>query len=91
MNTETSPALADSGALSDLKPFKDFIDECEKAGVCTGNQLKWWSRYRDQNGLAECGAVIEKRIDPKSKRPILFVDVPRFIRWLKTPSKRPGE
>jgi hypothetical protein len=91
MNTETSPALADPGALADLKLFQDFIRDCEELGLCTGNQLKWWCRYRAKNGLTKCGAVIEKRVDPKSKRPLLVVDVPLFTRWLKTNSERPGE
>ena len=77
-NEPGSPPLA----LTDIVHFADFIRECEKQKLATRGQLQWWVRYRDENGLTSSGAVVEKRPNPKSKRPLLFVVKPRFVAWL---------
>ena len=76
--------IADSNSLvlSDITAFTDFVRECERQKLATKGQLQWWLRYRNKNGLSATGAVIEKRVNPHSKRPILFVVRPRFVAWL---------
>lgn len=85
MQTTQSPS-ADAGTLSldDIQPFARFIEQCEKDGRATGQQLRWWSRYRNENGLMASGALVEKRFNPKSRKPQLYVVVPRFVRWMAT-------
>jgi hypothetical protein len=70
--------------LTELAPFAPFSRQCEKAGIATRTQLQWWLRYRKENGLSASGAIIEKRPNPRSKRPMLFVNKPRFAQWLST-------
>jgi hypothetical protein len=69
-------------ALTDIAPFPDFIRECEETGVATRGQLTWWARYRHENGLIASGALVEKRVNPRSKKPMLFAVRPRFVDWL---------
>lgn len=79
----TTPAMTEAPlALTDIAPFSDFIRECERTGVATRGQLQWWARYRNENGLAASGALVERRANPKSKRPMLFCVRPRFIAWM---------
>ncbi len=68
--------------LDDLVPFADFARECEKRKVATVSQLAWWLRYRENNGLLSSGAVIEKRVNPKARRPMLYANRGRFVAWL---------
>ncbi|NCA71463.1 MAG: hypothetical protein EOM91_15495 [Sphingobacteriia bacterium] len=68
--------------LEDLTPFADFMRECERKKVATKSQLAWWLRYRDTNGLLSSGAVIEKRVSPAAKRPLLYANRSRFVAWL---------
>ncbi|NEV61650.1 hypothetical protein [Thiorhodococcus minor] len=77
-----SPTASTPLDLSDIVPFADLIRECEKKGIATKGQLTWWARYRHENGLTSSGALVEKRANPRSKRPMLFVVRPRFIDWL---------
>ncbi len=70
--------------LEDLTPFPDFARECERKGVATKFQLSWWMRYRRTNGLAASGAIVEKRINPAARRPVLYVNRPRFVDWLSS-------
>ncbi len=69
-------------ALEDFGSFPDFARECERKKVATRSQLAWWMRYRDTNGLLSSGAIVEKRINPKARRPMLYVNRPRFVAWL---------
>ncbi|WP_373510376.1 hypothetical protein [Thiocapsa sp.] len=69
-------------ALEDLSPFSDFSRECEKKKVATRAQLAWWLRYRQTNGLLSSGAIIEKRISPTARKPVLYVNRPAFVAWL---------
>jgi hypothetical protein len=71
-------------ALKDLAPFAVFVRECEKEGVATKGQLNWWLRYRKTNGLLSSGAIIEKKISPTARRPMLYAHRPRFAEWLST-------
>jgi len=68
--------------LSDIVAFADFARECEKSKIASKSQLQWWLRYRKDNGLLASGAVVEKKISPTSKRPLLFVVRPKFVEWL---------
>lgn len=74
--------------LADLIPFPEFARECEQSKTATVPQLRWWVRYRHDNGLTASGAVIEKRPSPRSRKPLLFVNRPRFVAWLSTPDSR---
>ena len=65
-------------------------DYCEQRGIATEQQLRWWARYRDVNGLIESGAMVEKRPNPTSRRPQLYVVVPRIVEWMATPSRKAG-
>jgi hypothetical protein len=69
-------------SLQDISPVASFIRECERAGTATEQQIRWWLRYRNENGLLASGAVVEKRANPKSRKPMLFIVRPRFIAWL---------
>ena len=69
-------------SLEDLTPFADFARECEKKKVATRSQLAWWMRYRADNGLLASGAVIEKRVSPTARRPMLYANRSRFVAWL---------
>ena len=71
-------------SLADIQPAHKFIEQCEAEGTATGGQLRWWLRFRYQNGLVSSGAVIEKRAHPGVKRPAIFFNVPRFIEWLSS-------
>jgi hypothetical protein len=73
--------------MSDIQPFARFAQYCEREGIATENQLRWWARYRRENGLLSSGAISEMRANPGSKRPQLFVIVPRFVSWLATDQK----
>ena len=68
--------------LTDFVPFPDFCRQAEKLNLATRTQLQWWMRYRHQNGLIGSGAIVEKAVNPKSSRKMLFVVRPRFIDWL---------
>ena len=68
--------------LSDITSFADFVRECERKKTATKGQLQWWLRYRAENGLTASGAIVERRANPRSKRPMLFVVRPKFIAWL---------
>ena len=70
--------------LSDITPFPAFARQCETQGIATKTQLQWWLRFRSENGLSQSGAIVEKRPNPRSKRPMLFVNKPRFASWLAT-------
>ncbi|AFL75496.1 hypothetical protein [Thiocystis violascens] len=78
----TAPNPAPRPDLGDISQFSDFARECERHKLATKSSLLWWMRYRHQNGLIASGAVIEKRPNPTSKRPMLFIVRPRFIDWL---------
>lgn len=68
--------------LGDVIPFAAFCREAEKRKLASRATLQWWLRHRAQNGLLASGAVVEKRINPTSTKPMLFVVKPRFIDWL---------
>lgn len=79
--TDPNPTAPD---ISDFAPFPDFARECERKRVATKPQLAWWMRYRQTNGLLSSGAIVEKRVSPTGKRPLLYVNRPKFIAWLST-------
>ena len=68
--------------LRDLAQFPEFCREAERLKLATRQQLQWWVRFRHENGLVSSGALIERAINPRSKRPLLFVHRPRFAAWL---------
>lgn len=69
-------------ALEDLTPFADFARELERKKIATRSSIAWWMRYRDTNGLKASGAIIEKRVNPKARRPMLYANRARFAAWL---------
>lgn len=77
-STRTAPTLS----LEDIAPFRVFAAECERGKIATEHQLRWWVRFRDENGLSACGAVVERRPNPRSTRPMLFIVRPRFAAWM---------
>jgi len=74
----------DKISLSDIQALPNFIKDCEEQGIATEHQIRWWLRYRNENGLISSGAITEKRPNPKSHKPMLFVIVPRFVAWMAT-------
>ena len=87
MSPTTNRRLSDQStdlSLDDIQPFNPFAQQCEREGTATVNQLRWWSRYRNENGLLSSGAIVEKRPNPGSKRPLLFFVKSRFVRWLSS-------
>lgn len=88
--TSAQHAADDNAVLSltDIQPFPRFIESCKAQGLASEAQLRWFARYRAENGLMACGALVEKRADPKSRKPKLFVVVPRFVGWLATSNLR---
>ena len=36
------------------------------------------------NGLDAAGAVIRKRVNPESHKPLVFIDVERYFAWLRS-------
>jgi hypothetical protein len=45
--------------------------------------LRWYLRFRADNGLLESGAVVEVRPSPNSKQPMLFIDAEKWHRWMR--------
>jgi hypothetical protein len=79
---ERSKMTDNPATLEDLTPFADFSRELERKKVATRSSLAWWMRYRATNGLLASGAIIEKRISPTARKPVLYVNRARFIAWL---------
>jgi len=67
-----------------------FVAECVEQGIATKDQLNWFARFRATNGLADMGAVIAKRPNPSSARPILFAVPALFVEWLRTSDEPRG-
>jgi len=84
MNTTQETPLG----LDDIQALPRFIKNCERRNLATAQQIRWWLRYRETNGLLDSGAVTEKRPNPSSRKPRLFVVVPRFVNWMATTQKR---
>lgn len=73
----TSPATADSvyppmDSLADFARKEQFLEE--NHNLFTEPQFNWWVRNRNQNGLAESGAVI------LASRKI-YIHRRRFTKW----------
>jgi hypothetical protein len=51
--------------------------------VATAGGLRWQIHNSATNGLDHAHAVIRKHARPNSKRPIVFIDVPKYFRWLR--------
>jgi hypothetical protein len=51
IQTEPTAALPAAPGLADLAPFNHFARECEIANLATKPQLRWWLRFRSENGL----------------------------------------
>ena len=77
---ETS-AQPSADALGHIYPLRKFAAKYEREGLGTEFSLRWKLRFREQNGLLESGAVIEKRT-PGHQRPRLFVNAPKFAAWM---------
>lgn len=55
--------------------------------VATVGALRWQLNNSASNGLDAAGAVIRKHTRPGSKRPIVYIDVPRYFAWLRGDAK----
>jgi hypothetical protein len=51
--------------------------------IASSGSLRYQLHNSGNNGLDAAGAVIRKHTNPGSKRPIVFIDVPRYFRWLR--------
>ena len=51
--------------------------------IATSGSLRWQLNNSASNGLDACKAVIRKHTRPNSKRPIVYIDVPRYFQWLR--------
>jgi len=49
--------------------------------------LRWQLNHSASNGLDAAGAVIRKHTRPNSKRPIVYIDVPKYFAWLRSDTK----
>jgi len=55
--------------------------------VATVGALRWQLNNSASNGLDAARAVIRKHTRPDSKRPIVYIDVPRYFAWLRGDAK----
>jgi hypothetical protein len=55
--------------------------------IATAGSLRWQLNRSSENGLDASGAVIRKHTCSHSKRPIVFIDVPAYFRWLRGDAK----
>jgi hypothetical protein len=55
--------------------------------IATAGSLRWQLTHSAANGLDAAGAVIRKHTRPESKRPIVFINVPAYFRWLNSESR----
>jgi len=76
MQDTTTPEL--------LRPNK-FV-ECYP-NIATLGALRWQLNHSAANGLDDIGAVIRKLTRPESKRPIVYIDVPKYFAWLRSDAK----
>jgi hypothetical protein len=87
MTPQPTPQAGATLDLADITPFSEFCRECEKRKLATRAQLQWWMRYRRQNGLLSSGAIVERKVNPRAKKAMLFVVRPRFVEWLAASSE----
>ena len=75
MTNPTLKSIADQEiTLEDLRTPNNLIEKHPE--TFPASRLRYWLRERDNNGLAECGAVLHR-----DRR--LFIAVPRFLKWLE--------
>lgn len=55
--------------------------------VASVGSLRWQLNNSSSNGLDAAGAVIRKHTRPDSKRPIVYIDVPKYFAWLRSDAK----
>lgn len=55
--------------------------------IATAGSLRWQLSNSATNGLDAAGAVIRKHTRPDSKRPIVYIDVPKYFAWLRGDAK----
>jgi hypothetical protein len=77
---DTSVSQLDIAATDLLRP-NSFVRRFPE--IATAGSLRWQLCNSGTNGLDEAGAVIRKHTRPDSKRPIVYIDVPRYFRWLR--------
>ena len=68
-------------AATDLARPIDFVKRFP--AIVTEGALRHQLNYSAANGLDACGAIIRKHVQPNSKRPIIWIDVPRYFQWLR--------
>ena len=74
MNNAAFKAIADQDiTLDDLATPNHVIEHHPE--ILNSARLRYWLRERDNNGLVESGAVMQK-----GRR--LLIAVPRFMKWL---------
>ena len=51
------------------------------------NALRWELRFRQEIGMVEAGAVVERRADPRATRPTLLMSPSRYFAWLRASTR----
>jgi hypothetical protein len=68
-------------AATDLLRPNSFIKRFPE--IATYGSLRWQLNQSASNGLDKAGAVIRVRPSWDSKRAMVYIDVPRYFRWLR--------
>lgn len=71
----------DMSASTDLVRPNSFIRRFPE--IATVGALRWQLNNSSVNGLDRAHAIIRKHTRPDSKRPMVFIDVPAYFRWLR--------
>ena len=58
--------------LKDFKRKKKFVEENQD--ITSNNQMNWWIRHRDSNGLSESGALVKAANQ-------WYINVDNFTQW----------
>ena len=58
--------------LQGFKRRKRFVEEYQE--IISDNQMNWWIRHRDSNGLSESGALVKAANQ-------WYINVDKFTQW----------
>ena len=64
---------------SQIKFHRDYPD-----AHTSMDGFRWELRFRNENGLVACGAVIERFADPRATRPSLLISPSRYFHHLRS-------
>lgn len=74
-----------AGASTDLERPGAFVKRFPN--IVSEGALRHQLNFSAANGLDAAGAVIRKHTRPDSKRPIIFINVPAYFRWLSSDAR----